>query len=199
MIEAENRTYPNKVAVLIPEAGVQLRSVGSLLRAIANVTPREVRFLGTGQWNDQDIWREPSLYGGAFPAPNPTELQDFEKRYQAIYGEAAPRLASFGYDAGALAATLVQKRVSASRAPSRPPVISPCARQSAFIAPALVPLTPSNSNWPSSSSASSTPQVKAPWAPPPCRARLIRLESALRESICGQPHKMPKNEISGRA
>ena len=106
VIEAENRSYPNKVAVLIPEAGVQLRSVGSLLRAIANVTPREVRFIGTGQWNDADIWREPSLYGGAFPAPNPTELQDFEKRYQAIYGEAAPRLASFGYDAGALAATL---------------------------------------------------------------------------------------------
>ena len=106
VIEAENRLYPGKVAVLIPEAGVQLRSVGSLLRAIANVTPREVRFIGTGQWNDADIWREPSLYGGAFPAPDPAALQDFEKRYQAIYGEAPPRLASFGYDAGALAATL---------------------------------------------------------------------------------------------
>ena len=106
VIEAENVSYPGKVAVLIPEAGVQLRSVGSLLRAIANVTPREVRFIGTGQWNDADIWREPSLYGGAFPAPDPAALQDFEKRYQAIYGEAPPRLASFGYDAGALAATL---------------------------------------------------------------------------------------------
>jgi len=106
VIEAENRLYPGKVAVLIPEAGVQLRSVGSLLRAIANVTPREVRFIGTGQWNDADIWREPSLYGGSFPAPDPAALQDFEKRYQAIYGEAPPRLASFGYDAGALAATL---------------------------------------------------------------------------------------------
>lgn len=106
VIEAENRANPGKVAVLIPESGVQLRSVGSLLRAIANVTPREVRFLGTGQWNDADIWREPSLYGGAFPAPDPVALGDFEKRYQAIYGEAPPRLASFGYDAGALAATL---------------------------------------------------------------------------------------------
>jgi ABC-type branched-subunit amino acid transport system substrate-binding protein len=106
VIEAENRSYPNKVAVLIPETGVQLRSVGALLRAIANVTPREVRFLGTGAWNDPDVWREPGLYGGSFPAPDPTALQDFEKRYQAIYGEAAPRLASFGYDAGALAATL---------------------------------------------------------------------------------------------
>src|SRR5262249_27977124 len=39
-------------------------------------------------------------------APDPAGLADFEKRYQAIYGEAAPRLASFGYDSGALAATL---------------------------------------------------------------------------------------------
>ncbi len=106
LVEAENRVYPNKVAVLIPESGVQLRSVGALLRAIANVTPKEVRFLGTGQWNDADVWREPGLYGGAFPAPDAAAVADFEKRYQAIYGEAPPKLASFGYDAGALAATL---------------------------------------------------------------------------------------------
>ncbi len=106
VVEAEHRSNPNKVAVLIPEAGVQLRSVGALLRAVMSTTPREIRFLGTGQWNDSDVWREPALYGGAFPAPDPAALQDFEKRYQAIYGEPAPRLASFGYDAGALAATL---------------------------------------------------------------------------------------------
>jgi hypothetical protein len=106
IIEAENRANPNKVAVLIPEAGVQLRSVGALLRAVANVTPTQVRFLGTGQWNDSDVWREPGLYGGAFPAPDPVSVADFEKRYQAYFGEAPPRLAAFGYDAGALAATL---------------------------------------------------------------------------------------------
>lgn len=105
-IEAENKAYPGKVAVLIPEAGVQLRSVGALLRSIANVTPREVRFIGTGQWNDPDIWRETGLYGGAFPAPDPQAVADFDARYQATFGEAPPRLASFGYDAGALAATL---------------------------------------------------------------------------------------------
>ena len=39
---------------------------------------------------------------------------------------------------------------------------------------ALVPLTASIARRPSSSSASSTPQVKAPWAPPPCSPRLRR-------------------------
>jgi branched-chain amino acid transport system substrate-binding protein len=105
-IEAENKAYPGKVAVLIPESGVQLRSVGALLRSVANVTPSQVRFIGTGQWNDPEIWREPGLYGGAFPAPDPAAITDFETRYQATFGEAPPRLASFGYDAGALAATL---------------------------------------------------------------------------------------------
>ena len=68
---------------------------------------------------------------------------------------------------------LSQKSARVWRAPSRPPVIKPCARQSAFIAPALVPLTPSKLKRPSSSKASSTPQVNAPCAPPPCRARLM--------------------------
>ncbi|MCY1429722.1 hypothetical protein D9M71_456520 [compost metagenome] len=73
---------------------------------------------------------------------------------------------------GALCATASQKRARAWRAPSRPPCNRPWASTTAFIAPALVPLMPSKSTRPSSSRASSTPQVKAPCAPPPCRARL---------------------------
>ena len=53
----------------------------------------------------------------------------------------------------------------------------PAARAAAFIAPALVALMPSIPRRSSSSRRSSTPQVKAPCAPPPCRARLIDLTS----------------------
>ena len=42
----------------------------------------------------------------------------------------------------------------------------------AFMAPALAPETPTISRSGSSRSRSSTPQVKAPWAPPPWRAKL---------------------------
>jgi ABC-type branched-subunit amino acid transport system substrate-binding protein len=107
VVKAENAASPGKVAVLFPERGIQLRTAASLLPYF-DVNPRQVRFLGTGFWNDPDVWREPSLYGGAFPAPDPAALADFEKRYQAIYGEVPPRLASFGYDAGALAANLAK-------------------------------------------------------------------------------------------
>jgi ABC-type branched-subunit amino acid transport system substrate-binding protein len=107
VVKAENAANPGKVAVLIPERGVQLRTVASLLPYF-DVNLRQVKFLGTGAWNDPDIWREPALFGGAFPAPDPAAVADFEARYQATYGEAPPRLAGFGYDAGALAATLAK-------------------------------------------------------------------------------------------
>ena len=85
------------------------------------------------------------------------------------------------------APTPSHRRVSDSRARAQPATwassgslcccaacANPCARATAFMAPALVPLTPSNCHWPSSSSASSTPQVSAPCEPPPCSARFRR-------------------------
>jgi hypothetical protein len=107
-VRAENRAYPGKVAVLIPERGVQLRIVASLLPYF-DVNTNQVQFLGTGSWNDPSVWREAPLARGAFPAPTPEALADFDRRYQALFGEAPPRLASFGYDAGALAATLANQ------------------------------------------------------------------------------------------
>jgi ABC-type branched-subunit amino acid transport system substrate-binding protein len=107
IVKAEDAAAPGRVAVLLPERGVQLRTIASLLPYF-DVNVRRVRFLGTGAWNDPDVWREPSLFGGAFPAPDPEAQADFERRYAALFGEAAPRLSSFGYDAAALAATLAR-------------------------------------------------------------------------------------------
>jgi ABC-type branched-subunit amino acid transport system substrate-binding protein len=107
-VRAENRSYPGQVAVLLPERGVQLRTVANLLPYF-DVNPNQVQFLGAGGWNDPTVWREPPLVRGAFPAPTPDVLADFDRRYQAMFGEAPPRLASFGYDAGALAATLANQ------------------------------------------------------------------------------------------
>ncbi|HEX5006886.1 MAG TPA: penicillin-binding protein activator [Hyphomonadaceae bacterium] len=106
VVKAENAANPGKVGVLIPESGVQLRSVAALLPYVGNLNIREIRFLGTGLWNDPEVWRESALRGGAFPATDPVALADFERRYKAIFAEDAPRLASYGYDAGALVATL---------------------------------------------------------------------------------------------
>src|SRR5262249_27914932 len=61
------------------------------------------------------------------------------------------------------------------RASSRPPRASPSTSMMALTATADAPEIPSIVSRPSSRRWSSTPQVNAPSAPPPCNARLIRL------------------------
>src|SRR6476660_9022628 len=61
------------------------------------------------------------------------------------------------------------------RASFGPPRASPSASMIALTAPADAPEMPSIVSRPSSSRWSSTPQVNAPSAPPPCKARLMRL------------------------
>ena len=95
-------------AVLIPEGGNLLRSLAPAL-AYYGVDPREVRFFGTGLWNDPSIQREPSLRGGQFPAPPPEERANFIAQYRAVYGSAPPRIASLGYDAVLLAAYMANE------------------------------------------------------------------------------------------
>src|SRR5690606_31841770 len=72
------------------------------------------------------------------------------------------------------ASTASQTLRNVARASPRPPSASPDATAAALTAPALVPLIQPRSRVSSRSSSSSTPQVKAPCAPPPCSARLIR-------------------------
>src|SRR6185503_19202267 len=72
-----------------------------------------------------------------------------------------------------------QKFSSAARAPSAPSPAKPSTSTAAFIAPADVPEMPSMPSQGSSSRRSSTPQVKAPCAPPPCSAKSTRTGARL--------------------
>jgi branched-chain amino acid transport system substrate-binding protein len=95
-------------AVLLPDGGATLKAVASLL-PYYDIDPAKVRFLGTGLWDEPGLGTEPALVGGWFAAPPPAARGDFEKRFRALYGQAPPRLATLGYDATALAATLARK------------------------------------------------------------------------------------------
>lgn len=95
-------------AVFVPAGGTELRTAAPLLPYF-DVDPRKVRFLGTGQWDDASLGREPSLVGGWFAAP-PREAHDaFEARYARMFGATPPRIASLGYDAVSLASALSRR------------------------------------------------------------------------------------------
>lgn len=94
-------------AVLMPDFGDRLLSIAPLL-PYYDIDPAQVRFLGSALWEDPRVTRESSLAGGWFAAPPPDARADFVKRYQSVYGQPPPRLATLAYDATALAAVLAR-------------------------------------------------------------------------------------------
>lgn len=92
-------------AVLMPEGGIKLRSLAPLLPYF-DVDPREIRFLGTGLWDDPQLGQEPPLVGGWYAAPTPGGWNAFAKRFEKVYGHSPRRIASLAYDGISLAAAL---------------------------------------------------------------------------------------------
>lgn len=90
-------------AVLIADGGDRLRSVASLL-TFFDITPGEVRFLGTMRWQeDPRALQEAALQGGWFAASPPSNIEMFKQRFQSTFGAEPQALAALAYDATALA------------------------------------------------------------------------------------------------
>ncbi len=90
-------------AVLIADGGDRLRSVASLL-TFYDITPGEVRFLGTMRWQeDPRALQEAALEGGWFAASPPANVDAFKQRFGSTFGTEPQTLAALAYDATALA------------------------------------------------------------------------------------------------
>ena len=106
ILKSEIATRPrNKVAVMIPERGVNLLSIAPLL-PYNGVDMTHITLMGTSLWSDSSIWREPTLDGAVYPAPDPENLTTFREAYRRIYGKAPTDLAAVAYDAAAVAVRL---------------------------------------------------------------------------------------------
>ncbi|ACT60776.1 penicillin-binding protein activator [Hirschia baltica] len=97
LIETD-KYFPGEVAVLIPEQGTRLRSVAPLL-PYYDVDIKTVKLLGTGLWNSADVWREPTLEGGVFAAPDPTAVAQYNDIYRQITSQEPTSMSTLGYDA----------------------------------------------------------------------------------------------------
>lgn len=95
-------------AVIVPEGGALMRTLGPLL-PYYEIDPNSVKLLGTGLWNNPALLGEPPLQGAWFAAPDPEAPNAFLSRYEGVYGEAAPRIATLAYDAIALVAALIKE------------------------------------------------------------------------------------------
>jgi branched-chain amino acid transport system substrate-binding protein len=94
-------------ALFLPEGGSRIKVLAPQLPYF-KIDPDQVKFLGTGIWDDPNIGTEPALDGGWYAAPAPAARAPFEQRFAQLYRHSPPRLATLGYDATALAAVLAR-------------------------------------------------------------------------------------------
>jgi len=92
-------------AVLLPAGGTQLKSLAPLL-PYYEVDPKDIKFLGTGLWEQAGIGLEPSLVGGWYAGPQPGQEEKFVTQFESVFSSRPPRLASLGFDAMSLAVAL---------------------------------------------------------------------------------------------
>ena len=105
-MQKEVERVPRRVAVLIPEKGVRLRSVAPLL-PYSGLDTRYAVFLGTSEWDDPTVWREPTLINGFFVSPPRGDFRKFAVEYEKIFNQEPTKLAALGYDAATLTAKIV--------------------------------------------------------------------------------------------
>jgi branched-chain amino acid transport system substrate-binding protein len=76
---------------------------------VANgISPRRLKFMGTGLWDDPKLFSDPNLQGAWFAAPDSAGFRNFAGRYRARFGAEPVRTASLTYDAVSLVAALVK-------------------------------------------------------------------------------------------
>src|SRR5215470_617611 len=102
---------------------------------------------------------------------------------RAVLAASSPEIPEKKLPKPGVAPTASQYRRSLARACSGPPPTNPSTRMAPLMAPALVPITPMMSIVASSSRRSSTPHVKAPCDPPPCKAKAILRRCAMYCSV----------------
>ena len=94
-------------AIFIPDGA---ESVSGVVQALIadGIDTKRVQLLGTGLWEDGQIFSNPQLDGAWYAGPDSTGFRNFSARYRSRYGQDPVRTASLAYDAVALVAALVK-------------------------------------------------------------------------------------------
>src|SRR5215471_2858255 len=94
-------------AIFIPDGADAVPAVVQALTA-NGIDTKRVQLLGTGLWEDAQIFSNPLLDGAWYAGPDSTGFRNFSARYRTRYGKDPVRTASLAYDAVALVAALVK-------------------------------------------------------------------------------------------
>jgi ABC-type branched-subunit amino acid transport system substrate-binding protein len=94
-------------AIFIADGADSVPMVVQTLTA-AGVDTAKVQLLGSGLWEDPQIFTSGVLEGAWYAGPDSTSFRNFSARYRSRYGQDPARTASLAYDAVALVAALTK-------------------------------------------------------------------------------------------
>ena len=83
--------------ILIPDYNIRLLQIAPLL-PFYDVDPNKVQFVGTGVWDDEVFFYEPSLQGAIFPGVEKENRENFVNEYLKVYEEQPIRTITIIYD-----------------------------------------------------------------------------------------------------
>ena len=101
-------TEPGFDALLIPESGNRLKAVSSMF-SYYDVASPNVLYMGTSIWANTGLSKETELYGAVYPVMSLKQINNFNERYNELFGERPNGLSIFAYDAVALSAAVAAK------------------------------------------------------------------------------------------
>jgi ABC-type branched-subunit amino acid transport system substrate-binding protein len=94
-------------AILMPDGADMVPAV--IQAFVGNgIDPKSIQILGSGLWDDPQIFSNPMLDGAWYAAPDSTGFRNFSARYRSRYNQDPVRTATLAYDAVALAAALTK-------------------------------------------------------------------------------------------
>jgi branched-chain amino acid transport system substrate-binding protein len=94
-------------AIFIPDGADGVPTVVQTLTA-SGIDTKKVQLLGTGLWEDAQIFSNSQLDGAWYAGPDTTGFRNFSARYRSRYGQDPVRTGSLAYDAVALVAALAK-------------------------------------------------------------------------------------------
>ena len=97
--------------LILPDYGIRLLEIAPLL-PFYDVDPNKVQFIGTGVWDDELFFDEPSLQGAIFSGIEKNKRDQFINDYSNIYQENPMRTATIPFDLMGIISHIIDSNLS---------------------------------------------------------------------------------------
>lgn len=107
IVEDIDKTYAQ--VILVPDSGKKLAQIARRIQH-ENTNLRDIKIIGTSQWDDVSTLGNIVLMGGWFAAPANEKFREYERKYYQSFSKFPPRISSIIYDAIASIAKIIDKK-----------------------------------------------------------------------------------------